>query len=68
MTKTCPMNNIECNENCALYISPTELNEVVKNKLASLGLISRDEGICSYKHIALCMGRNVFDSQSGFRR
>ena len=65
MNKTCPMNNNnECNENCALYIAPEELNETVKNRLASLGVLSRNEGICSYKHIALCMGRNIFEQTS----
>ena len=33
MQKTCPMNNNqECNANCALYIAPDELNEIVRNK------------------------------------
>ena len=71
MIKTCPMNNNqECNSNCALYIAPDELNEIVKNKLASLGLLSREEGTCSYKHMALCMGRNIFEksTQSRFGR
>ncbi len=71
MNKTCPMNNNNiCNKDCALYIAPEELNEVVLNKLASLGLLKRDEGICSYKHMALCMGRNIFEknSQSRFSR
>ena len=63
--KTCPMNNNqECNASCALYISPDELNEIVRNKLASLGLLSREEGICAYKHMALCMGRNIFEKNS----
>ena len=48
--------------NCALYISPNELNELVMNRLASLGLLNRNEGICTYKHIALCMGRNIFEN------
>ena len=71
MNKICPMNNNNiCNKDCALYIAPEELNEVVLNKLASLGLLKRDEGICSYKHMALCMGRNIFEknSQSRFSR
>ena len=65
MNKTCPMNNNNtCSENCALYIAPQDLNEVVLNKLASLGLLSRNEGICSYKHMALCMSRNIFEKNS----
>ena len=67
--KYCPMNNDkqQCSENCALYIAPGELNEVVRNKLASLGLLNREEGICSYKHMALCMGRNIFEKNSQSR-
>ena len=63
MNKICPMNdnNNICDENCALYIQPGELNELVMNRLASLGLLNRTEGICAYKHMALCMGRNIFD-------
>jgi len=65
MEKFCPMNKKTiCSENCALYIAPTELNEVVMNKLASLGLLQRDEGICAYKHMALCMGRNIFEKNA----
>ncbi|MCQ2958345.1 MAG: hypothetical protein MJ180_05540 [Candidatus Gastranaerophilales bacterium] len=65
MNKICPFGSDKnaCDETCALYIAPDDINETVRNKLASLGVLSRDEGICSYKHIALCMGRNIF-SQS----
>ncbi|MDD3593135.1 MAG: hypothetical protein PHX18_00735 [Candidatus Gastranaerophilales bacterium] len=64
MQTLCPFNSSDksCNSSCALYIAPEELNELVLNKLASLGLMKRDEGICSYKHMALCMGRNIFES------
>ena len=62
MIKNCPFNNTqECNKSCALFIAPEDLNEVVRNRLASLGLYDREEGICSYKHIALCLGRNVYE-------
>ena len=65
MNKFCPMNNnTECNENCALYISPDDLSEVVMNKLASIGLLSRTSGICAYKHMALCMGREIFEKSA----
>lgn len=66
--KKCPMNNQNsvCDDTCALYISPNELNETVMNKLASLGLLRRDEGICAYKHMALCMGRNIFEKNARY--
>jgi len=64
MNKICPLNdnNNICDDNCALYIDPKELNELVMNRLASLGLLNRAEGICAYKHMALCMGRNIFEN------
>ena len=70
MNKICPMNgnNNYCDNNCALYISPSELNELVMNRLASLGLLNRNEGICTYKHIALCMGRNIFENSQARAR
>jgi len=40
----CPFNSGECSPNCALYVSPEELNEVVRNKLASVGVIDRTKG------------------------
>ena len=62
MQKVCPFNNNqECNSSCALFIAPEDLNEVVRNKLASLCLFDREQGICSYKHLALCMGRNIYE-------
>ena len=60
--KSCPFNKEKCNSNCGLYINPEELNETVKNKLASIGVLSRETGICSLKNIALCMSRNVFEN------
>ena len=68
MNRICPMNNNNiCSEKCALYIAPGEINEIVLNKLASLGVLSRNEGICSYKHMALCMGRNIFEKNTQSR-
>ena len=62
MSKNCPFNSTqECSSDCALFIAPEDLNEVVRNKLASLGLFDRENGICSYKHMAMCMGRNIYE-------
>jgi len=58
----CPFNKEECNSDCALYIDPGELNESVKNKLASIGIIDRKKGICSIKNISLCMSRHIFEN------
>jgi len=64
----CPFNSGECSSGCALYISPSELNEVVRNKLASVGIIDREKGICSFKNISMCMNRQVFEQLSSFLR
>ena len=67
--KTCPFKQAECNADCALYINPDDLNEIVKNKLASLGIIERDKGICSFKHASLGIARFIFENnQSKFSR
>mgnify|MGYP001097119351 CR=1 FL=1 len=60
--KNCPFNKTQCNTDCALFIDPAELNETVKNKLASIGIISRTSGVCSFKLISLCMGRFIFEN------
>jgi hypothetical protein len=67
--KKCPFNNEYCDSTCALYILPEELNETVKNKLASIGVISRDTGICALKNVSLCMSRYIFENTSaGYSR
>ncbi|MDD3013512.1 MAG: hypothetical protein PHC34_07410 [Candidatus Gastranaerophilales bacterium] len=67
--KTCPFNNVNCDSTCALYVSPDELNETVKNKLASIGVISRDTGLCALKNMSLCMSRYIFENTSaGYSR
>ena len=66
--KDCPFNKEECSANCALYISPEDLNETVKNKLASVGIIDRKTGLCSIKNIALGISRYMFEKTfSGYR-
>lgn len=62
MSKTCPFKNQECNADCGLFISPDELNELVLNRLASLGILKRDEGICSLKTSALTLNRYIFEN------
>lgn len=65
-TVKCPFNQEVCGPECSLYIDPENLNETVRNKLASLGIIDRKKGICSLKNMALCMSRNIFESTSGY--
>ena len=65
--RDCPFNREKCDSDCALYITPDELNETVRNKLASIGIISRTEGICSFKNIALVASRFMFEKNSSNR-
>ncbi len=61
--KTCPFNdNKNCDNNCPLYISPEDLNEFVTARLASIGVLSRKEGECSLKMLALSQSRIVFEN------
>ena len=64
----CPFNNQECSDECALFVQPDEFNELVKNKLASVGVISRTKGFCSFKNIAMVMDRQIFEKLSSFSR
>lgn len=63
MDKTCPFSeNKICNETCPLFISPDELNEFVTARLSSIGVISRTEGECSLKMLALSQSRAIFEN------
>lgn len=64
MKKSCPFNNDVCDDTCALYISPEDLNETVRNKLASIGVLKRDEGLCSLTNMAHCLNRHIFESSN----
>jgi len=57
----CPFNNKECSSECALFVAPEEFNEVVRNKLASVGVIKREQGFCSLKNIAMSINRQIFE-------
>lgn len=60
-SKNCPFNNGECNNSCALFIDPKDLNELLLNRLASLGVLDREFGICSLKTLAMSNARNIFE-------
>ena len=63
ITKTCPFKNGECTPDCMLYIAPEELNENVRTRLKSIGVIS-EGGDCSLKNIALANIRNMYENTS----
>ena len=66
--KKCPFNNTTCDESCALYINTKELNEMVANRLKSIGVITSDgDGICSLKNMALAQSRFIFENTKVFK-
>lgn len=60
--KNCPFKNMVCDKSCALFIAPEELNELLLNRLASLGVLDRDYGVCSLKTLAMSSARNIFEN------
>lgn len=62
--KKCPFKDCECTCECALFIDTTDLNELLAARLASLGVLDKDNGICSFKTIAMSAGRYIFENTS----
>jgi hypothetical protein len=65
--KNCPFKNEVCSSECALFISSSELNEMVANRLRSIGVISANsDGLCSLKNMALAQSRFIFENTKVF--
>ena len=62
MEKTCPFSERNCDSSCPLYIEPNDLNEFVTARLSSIGVMSRKEGECSLKMLALSQSRMIFEN------
>jgi len=62
--KNCPFNQGSCTSDCALFIDPNDLNELLAARLASLGVIDKEYGVCSLKTIAMSSGRYIFENTS----
>jgi len=62
--KKCPFNRDECTAECALYIDTEDLNELLAARLASLGVLQREGGVCSLKTLAMSAGRYIFENTS----
>ena len=60
--KKCPFNNNICDSSCALFINPEDLNELLLNRLASLGVLDRSYGVCSLKTLAMSNARSIFEN------
>ena len=66
--RKCPFKNDACDESCALFIKSDELNELVANRLKSIGVITCEaDGICSLKNMALAQSRFIFENTKVFK-
>ena len=66
--KNCPFKNCECNSECGLFIKTSELNELVANRLKSIGVLTCEEdGMCSLKNMALAQSRYIFENTKVFK-
>ncbi len=65
----CPFKNAPCGSDCALFIREDELNELVVNRLKSIGVMCMDNGgICSLKNLALAQSRVIFENTKVFKK
>lgn len=62
--KKCPFNEGECTNACSLFIDVEDLNELLAARLASLGVLDRENGMCSLKSLAMSSGRYIFENTS----
>lgn len=62
--KNCPFNQGICTNDCALFIDTNDLNELLAARLASLGILDKENGVCSLKTIAMSSGRYIFENTS----
>ncbi len=62
--KKCPFSQRECTIECALFIDASDLNELLAARLASLGILDKENGICSLKTLAMSAGRYIFENTS----
>lgn len=60
--RECPFNKDICDNTCTLYIKTEDINENMLNKLASIGVFSREEGTCSFRVIALAHARALYEN------
>ena len=61
--KTCPFSEKKlCDSDCSLFVSPDDLNEFVVARLASIGVIDKNNGTCSLKLLALSQSRAIFEN------
>ena len=67
--KKCPFGNGTCTDECALFISGDDLNELVRNRLKAIGVFyDQDGGTCSLKADALAHYRNIFENTTVYNK
>ncbi len=62
--KKCPFKHDICSSECALFIANEDLNELLAARLSSLGILDKDNGVCSLKTLAMSAGRYIFENTS----
>lgn len=62
--KNCPFNHGACTSECALFIDTNDLNELLAARLSSLGVLDKENGVCSLKTIAMSTSRYIFENTS----
>lgn len=62
--KNCPFNQGTCTNECSLFIAVEDLNELLAARLASLGVLDKENGVCSLKVLAMSAGRYIFENTS----
>lgn len=62
--KKCPFNRDNCTSECALFVDTEGLNELLAARLTSLGVLDKENGMCSLKTIAMSAGRYIFENTS----
>ena len=66
--KKCPFNKEECSTDCALFIAPDDINELVSARLTSIGVFDKENGLCALKGIGLSSARFMFERTSSLGR
>jgi len=61
MQKKCPFNFENCTPECALFIAPDDINELVASRLTSVGVFDKVNGMCAFKNHALAKSREIFE-------
>lgn len=62
--KDCPFNHVTCDSSCGLFIDANDLNELLAARLSSLGVLDRENGMCSLKSLAMSSARYIFENTS----